>query len=341
VLSKFLESLYNKVFVNIVVKSKTSDVYMELCSKNKVIDGQQITFSTTSTNDKMINFISSYTKETPYFYISILDMSFEQGAIPTCDKNSLSTYCDLSTSEYKCHDTKWTYYTSKTNLYDVEKRYREIGVDFIFSPFTILSEFFKDKIDSGIALYVLIQETYISLCVFENSQLLFAETLRMKSSLEEEDTHSEDDDDNDPIEIGGIDLDGVDVLDDMDGMDDLDDFSDIEDLDSIEDIDEFSEHKDIEEEFYESDEVLSKSSSEDTFTEDYERFTNIQHSLRGYYKNSKYKSAFVESIYIADAVGVSGELKKFLEEEMFLSVYIRHINLGEQLTSLAKKELKL
>ncbi len=336
-LGKFFESLYLKVFVNIVVKNTTTDVYIELCSSKGVIDNVEDSFSTTKMSEDMLEFISSYTRESPYSYVSVLDMSQSQGAIPTCSKNRLSYYYDVSASEYKCHDKKWTYYTSKSDLYDIERRYKDTGVDFVFSPFSILVNFFKDKINSHLAMYILIQEGFVSLGVFDNSELLFAQHLDMEKITESDDLLMEDTDDVLDLD-DGIDLEDIDV---MDAEDSLDDFSDIEDLDSLEEIDEFSDNKDVEEEFYqESDDELSES-EETGFNEDYQRFSLIQSSINYFYKDDKYESKFIENVYIADGVGISSDLKRYLEEEMFLSVYVRHLELGVEVSELARREIGL
>jgi len=339
VLTKLFEALYNKVFVNIVVKRSSTDVYIELCSKNGLIESDQNSFQTHSLSAEIIDFISSFTKESPYYYISILDMSEDQGAFPTCAKNRLSYFYDVSASEHKCSDENWTFYTSKIDIYEIEKRYHKIGVDFIFSPFTLLSNFFKDKISSNIAMYILMQDSFISLSIFENGALLYAEHLDMETSGESDDVllSSDMSDDEDVSLEDGIDLEDVDVIDDME---DLDDFGDIEDLDALEEIDEFSEHQDIEEEFYEADEKIVESDDSD-FNEDYQRFTLIQTALGHYYNDEKYESQFVENVYIADGVGISNDLKRYLEEEMYLNVYVRHTELGMEVSNLAKLELNL
>ena len=336
-LTKLFEALYNKVFVNIVVKRSSTDIYIELCSKNGVIDSDQNSFETQSLSGEVIDFITSFTKESPYYYISILDMSTEQGAFPTCAKSRLSYFYDVSASEHKCVDDKWTFYTSKTDIYEIEKRYHKIGIDFIFSPFTLLSNFFQDKITTNVAMYILMQDSFVSLSVFENGVLLYAEHLDMETSGESEDILlSQEISDEDEVSLeDGIDLEDVDVIDDME---DLDDFGDIEDLDSLEEIDEFSEHQDIEEEFYEADEPIVESDDTD-FNEDYQRFTLIQTALGHFYNDDKYESQFIENVYIADGVGVSNDLKRYLEEEMYLNVYIRHVELGIELSNLAKMEL--
>ncbi len=333
-LSKFFESLYLKVFVNIVVKTTSTDVYVEICSQNGVIDNFEESFETIKMSEDMLSFINSFTKESPYHYISVLDMSSSQGALPTCAKSRLSYYYDVSASEYKCHDEKWTYYTSKSDLYEIERRYKDVGVDFIFSPYSILTNFFKDKIDTHLAMYILVQDGFLSLSVFDNSKLLFAQHLDMESSYERDDLLLGDSEEELDLE-DGIDLEEVDVIDSSDAFEDL---SDIEDLDSLEEIDEFSENKDVEEEFHHEEEELAEE-SESGFNEDYQRFSLIQSSINYFYKDAKYESQFLENVYIADTVGVSTELKRYLEEEMFLSVYVRHLELGVEVAELARAEV--
>ncbi|MFK5937476.1 MAG: hypothetical protein QM497_03670 [Sulfurimonas sp.] len=334
---KFIESLYIKVFVNIVVAKESTQVYINLYSKDKLTDSFEETFDSTSLNEKMITFIKSYTKETPFFYIAILDYSSEQGAVPTCSRNLLSAYHDMSDCEYKCQDKQWTHYTSKTDLYKIERHYKTIGVDFIFSPFTILSQFFKDKIDGHVSVYLLIQDEFISLSIFQNSKLLYAEYLDMKYTQESEELETVDiSEDLDIEEDEGVDLENVTAIEEMDS---LDDFGDIEDLDSLDDIEEFDEAEDVEEEFYQEQEEELEEDSEETFNEDYQRFAHVQKSIQNFYEDSKYESQFLENIYIADAVGVTSELKRYFEEELFMSVYIRQIMLSAELGELTVAEV--
>ena len=343
-LSKFFESLYNKVFVNIVVDRSQSTVYIEMCSKDKVVNSYEEIFATDSLNSDMLAFISNYTSESPYHYISILDKSNIQGAIPTCSKNQISFYEDVSTVEHKCFNKNWTYFTSQEELYALERNYEELGLDFIFSPFVLLANFFEDKIDDHTAMYILIEDSFISLSVFEKGKLLFSEHLDLEHTENDELLMYEDEEDEnisiDLDEDDGIDLEDIDAIDDLDS---LDDFGDIEDLDSIEDIAEFAESKDIEEEFNESlseDDDIPMNEA-DGFNEDYQRFALIQSSINSFYKDERYDSVFIESVYIADGVGVSNDLKRYLEEEMFLSVYIRHVDLATRVCELAKSEFSL
>jgi len=143
-------------------------------------------------------------------------------------------------------------------------------------------------------------------------------------------------DEKEELEDDSIDLEDIDAIEDIDLFDD---FGDIEDLDSIEDIDEFSESKDLEEEFHQELEEVPLNEA-DGFNEDYQRFALIQSAVNHFYKDERYESEFIENIYVADGIGVSRDLKRYLEEEMFLSVYIRKIELVSSICELSRLELK-
>ncbi len=338
----FLESLYLKIFVNIVVNKYNTSVYIESCSKKETVDTAEETFKTTTINDEMYEFINSFTKESPFHYISILDTSSSQGLIPSCKNDRVLKTIDKSSSKYLCFNQSWAYYTSKLDLKETQHEYSRVGVDFIFSPFILLNRFFQDKIDSHMAMFILIEGNYISLSVFDNSTLLYGVHLDMQNDIESEELLIDEDMEAD-INLDsddGIDLDDIDALEEMDG---LDDFGDIEDLDSIDDIDEFSETRDVEEELTEEAEAVEDNmpiDDSDGFTDDYHRYSMIQTAVNEFYKDERYDSKFIETVYIADGVGVSPDLKTYLEDEMFLSVYIRHLDLPSELCELAKLEAK-
>ena len=247
-IGKLLETLYTKVFINIIVESSRTIVYVEVCSKDETLEGVHKSFDTTAVNSKMYEYIHAYFKESPFHYVSILDKSKQQGAIPTCSVSLMDQYYDIASSEYKCYSKDWAFYTSEYDIEVIKHEYRTIGLDFIFSPFAVLANFFKDKIDKTLAIFVLVEENYLSFCIFDNSKLLYAEHLDMKHKKEEDeddmliDSSLEEDD----LDIDSINLEDISM--EEDDSISFDDFSNIEDLDSTDMIDEFSETQDIEEE---------------------------------------------------------------------------------------------
>ena len=339
-LGKIFEAMYLKIFVNIVPKHFNTVVYIEKRSRKGIVSSLEEEFKTLECNESMYEFITTHSAESPYVYISVLDVSHLQGAVPTCSKERMKFYLDLEKGEYRCHNN-WAYYTEKENLLVIKKRYSIIGIDYIFSPFTILSCFFKDKIDGKTAMYILVQENFLSLAIFENSQLLYAHHLDMMPKDDFNGIKLEDEQENNDLllsDAGDIELDDLSGLDD--GNSELEDFGNIEDLDSLEDIDEFSDSKNIEEEFLEFNNTLNNSDN-NKFNEDYQRFTLIQSSVGQFYKDTRFESRFIEDVYVADSIGVTNDFKKYLEEEMFFNVYIRQIDLALEVCELAKRELEV
>ena len=340
----FFEALYNKVLVTIVVKRASSDVYIEVLSKKNVLSHLQKNFATLSLSAEMIEYIKGYTKESPYYYIALLNMSVYQGALVGCEKKKLQEFAEKNVVQYMCHEKRWAYYCDKESIKIIMKSYKETGCDYIFSPYSLLVNFFKDKVNGSTAMFVLMQDSFVTVVIFEQNELLFAEHLDMQITSENDDEilsqEIESDENLDFSDEDGIDLEDVNVLDDMEELEDLDAFGDIEDLDSIEDIDEFSDNKDIEEEFNDTVEEFPQE-KENSFNEDYQRFSLIHGALGNYYADEEAESKFIENVYIADSVGVGNDFKRYLEEELFLNVYIRQANLGVQLAQLVKIELSL
>ncbi len=334
-ISKLIEAIYTKVFVNIIVNRSSTNVYIEVCSRNNVDQSDEKEFESISMNEKMHDFIYSYTQDTPYFYISILDTSQSQGAIPTCEKSQMSKFYDADTSTYICNSNNWAHYSSKYDLELLKNSYKDVGIDFIFSSFSVLSSFFKDKIDSTMAMYILVEDNYISLSVFDNSKLLFAKHLDMEYEDESSLLIDEEEEDEEDFDLGeSVNLDDLDVDDDMDSLDDL---GDIEDLGNIEEMTDFEEEGEISDISSEEDDTSSLET--EGFNEDYQRYSLIQNAINTFYKDPKYESKFIETVYIADSIGVSSDLKTYLEEDMFLSVYIRQLDLSSEICELAKEEV--
>ena len=345
-IAKLLELLYYKVLINIIVSSKKTVIYIDVVSNAKSVKTAKKEFHSTTLTSEMVSFIHQYSAESPFFYIALLDNSNDQGALPTCSRTKYGYYgVDEASYESICMQKTWSCYTSREDIYEVEKVYAEVGLDFIFSPFIVLSHIYKDKMGSNLAMYILVEDGYLSLSIYEEGILLFAQHLDLEHSKDEQDMLLDEEVQDDELLLDdGDDLSLDDSLDDE--LDILDDLGDIEDLDSLDDIDEFATTADMEEELLQEEEELNTQEEEKEeeisggeFNEDYQRFGLIQSSLKEFYSDERYDSEFIEFVYIADGIGVSKDLKHYLEEEMFLTVYIRKVELHSLLNEVMKKEL--
>jgi hypothetical protein len=66
----------------------------------------------------------------------------------------------------------------------------------------------------------------------------------------------------------------------------------------------------------------------------------IQKCLQEYYEDERYENEFIETVYIADGTDGNEDLKRYLEEELFLNVIIRKINLNDELLALTQEEVR-
>jgi len=352
-LSGLIKNIYQQIFIGIVVQHTSIKVCVQL-RKGKKLEkevSRHFEISQATPTAEVNAFVKSYMDESPYTYVAVLNDTLTQGAIPTCSMHQAEEFSDLGSCVTICNENKWMVYAEKSELNALQKRFMKNGLDFIFSPFFFLSTFFADKTESKTSLLVLIQDDYLSLCIFNEGELLFAHHYATKDAVEDE-SMSEDLDETAQESLGfnledeedlSINLDDIDALDELDALDDLDNLQDLDDLDDLDEIEDFEEslNEAVEESEVALEEAKTKYDSKiDNFSDDYKRFQLIQASLQQFYNDDKYNNQFVEETYIADACESGPDLIRFLEEELFVTAYKRSVDLEKELVAMAIKEAK-
>lgn len=325
ILKNIISKLYPKVYVSIISSGSSTVVCVEMYKKDKLINNQSKTFAGHDIIQKLLEFIEPFSHESPFFYISLLDNSPSQGVLFECgdmQKDDKSSSDAISTVCYG----SWSSYTVNDELLKLRQQYEEVGVDFIFSPFAVLSNIFLEKKTADNAMmFVLLQEELVVLSIFHADKLLYGDVVAMDEIIKDEELGgAPEDDDN-------LSLDTQETF-DLDEMDDLnfDDLSDLKDSESFDDLEDFA---DITSENQEQKHDLS------TLSNDYKRFLIIQNALHDFYSGSKYSSEFIETIYVASFCKLEDDFKQYIEDELFLTVYIRSVDLCAEVISLAKEEL--
>jgi len=335
-----LKRLFQKIFVAIVPVKDGNDVLIVGTKKNKIVFKERKHFEGTEPNEFCNKFIQNHIEDTPYYYIALLNPDPIQGAFEGCSHNTSTTHVDTSNAKTLCRDKKWMIYTSLKEVGSLKKRYAAVGLDYLFSPFSIIEMFFKDKIGGHLAMYVLAQPASMSVAFFEEGKLDYAHHYQLYGSVVQEEIASIEElpmsfEEEREEEPSGINLDDIESLDDLDIIDDLDDLGNIEDLDNLDDISDFHE----DDSFLEPEEIVQpKEKTAHRFSDEYKRFELVQKALVKMYESEHCKNRFVETVYIADAFGSTGELKQYLEDELFLSVMSRKIDLCEEVVKLCEIE---
>lgn len=335
--------LYQKIFIAIVPDGDSYDVRVVTLKQKKLLSKESRHFEGSSAYEDMAAYLRKRIDISPLHYIAILNPGMNQGALNGCSLHDIAD--DLNGAKTLCRNQKWLLYASILELESLKKEYSTLGLDFVFSPFSIIEHFFGDKIGTGFALYALAQKDSFSVAFFDTGKLEYAHHYPMHrdegSGIEQEGNAIgfTDGVEEDEVIERGISLDDIENLDDLDIIDELDNLSDIEDLDALEDIDEFSDDQPTLEEkrviLPYGDELKQEM---DGFNDDFARFEFIQKTLTRFYASEQCHDRFVETVYIADAYGSGAELKRYLEEELFLNVLIRRIDVGDEVISLAMSE---
>lgn len=336
-LGKIFKRLYSQVFINLCFTKKEIVVLVETLSGEDIIDSEEKRFATKKVNDEVIAFLEQTKTISPYFYISAFDMSLGQGAFHGCEASRRDLFFEQTACAWRCYEKNWIYFTQQEDIQALQKKFEPVGIDFIFSPFLVLIQFFQDKIDTFLALFVLVHDELIYVAIFDNGTLQYAKVFEAQLTQGDETLEIETTQGDIDLEFNDESSNQVDIIDDLEA---LDDFANIEDLDQLDEIDEFSDTKDLEEELAQEiiDDIEAKEA--DNFSEDYQRFVVIQKALHEFYEDDLYESDFIQSVYVADSVGLSNDFKRYLEEELFLSVYMRQCDLMMELCEIAKREVR-
>jgi len=361
-LREWVASFYPRVYIGIYLHEDVCDISVDI-EKNGVLKKhirKEFEYTDQEITPEIEEFIKSMEDESVFCYTSVLNSAAAQGALPVATLHDAAEFEDISsTNLIKRESENWLVYTSNLELSSLQKHLAGIGLDLIISPYFVLTDFFSDKVNGKCSVYILNQNESLTMAVFDNGRLLYGNHFTFREKEEEEEVTLGDDDamlqeDVDELDLSmDIDLESLDdeedeedeeiEEDELDEIDDLDDLGELDDLQELDDLEEMEDMEDF------TEETVSKPTASDSPEDveaamegvdiDFKRFESVNKALNIFYHDSRYKSDFVEDIYIADATDGCDDLIHFLEEELFLSVSRRSIDIAEVLTLLSKKEI--
>jgi hypothetical protein len=341
-----LERLFQKIFVAIVSVKGGYDVMSIIVKNKKTLFKESRHFEGDTPSTTMNRYILDTIDPSPFFYISTLNMNANQGAYIGCSKPAMHLQNKESVGiQTLCRDKQWAQYASQDDLYQLRSHYSGVGIDFIFSPFSMIEYYFADKIKTSFALYAFGMPELFSVAIFDGGKLEYAhhyvrggsDSVTIDDAVTMEfDSPLLDDESSDATIL----LDDIEELEDLDLLDDLDVLGDIADLDDLGDVSEFSEDTlTAEEKRIERDRSSAFIKNElDASSDEYQRFEFIEKTLQHFYASEHCHNRFIETVCIADSGSGGDELKRYLEEELFVNVLIRHVDVCEGINALALLE---
>ncbi len=175
---KFLEAFLPKLFVTLIPSSDGVRLYAELRKKGtlkKRFDEENMTEITAL--EKRIRTLE---KECSLVYVALLETEAAQGLLSNCrDAQGV----ELSSVEQICIDERWGLYMDKDDLFERQKRYKTSGLDFLFSPFSLLYDVYQQVLKESDGLFLLITGDFIVSAVFKKSVMIYGEQIPMYEAL--------------------------------------------------------------------------------------------------------------------------------------------------------------
>jgi len=254
----FLKKILPKIYIVLIPTGNATVVFAQLRQKEKIL--KQFDVKRFESISALTQYVQKLERESSLSYTTLLACEPRQGLLSSC---TAQEGLDMSTIEKVCYENSWGIYIDKDDLFELQKQYLGVGLDLLFSPYTLLASVHKEHLKKTQGLYLLITPQYMVAMVFKERTAHFAERLKSESWLEHEDA--------------------------------------------------------------------------DTISEYYMK--QIEQLVEQFYKHSSKKTMFIESVVIADAVGLDADFEHALEERLFVEVSKERLVLEDAVISLVKEEL--
>ena len=131
------------------------------------------------------NYLNSLQEEYQFVYIAFLLHSLGQGAISGTGNASFHKHnVDLQNVHHVSLYNQWSAYASYIEIKWAKNLFSEVGLDFVYSPFVVLSDFVvSQKLKNKPTCYLLNCQDFFILAVFEERQLHFGAFFRTQSDM--------------------------------------------------------------------------------------------------------------------------------------------------------------
>lgn len=337
-LTKVFQKYLSNIFISIVQQENEWVIYSKIV-KNGAIKNKLTEKFESQENDsipkKMQIYLEKLQADYNFAYTALFLDSMGQGAINgTTAKDFEKHSVDMKSVSYFHIDNAWTAYVSFIDIKWTKKLFENVGLDFIYSPFMVQNSLIKSqKIKEKPTLYILNHENSVTISIYENSNLLFGSFF--KTTTDENLDDGDEDWDNAKEEEGIEDLVELDTMYD----DEMGALAELDDLDSNEESTDFEDMETKESDLgHFTDEENADNSDLELFGRDVIVYKFLVSSLKEFYKNSIYKSNFIDTIVIFDGYEVSSELIDMIENDLLMDIEMNKINISETVCDMSIKE---
>lgn len=351
-LNRALQKYFSNVFVSVVRYGSEWQLYCKVIKNGSMIKRFSKVFTTDSEDElgkEVEEYIDSLYEQYSFVYISFFLNSMGQGAIKgTSNSDFEKNSVDVKNVTHLSLEQSFSIYSSYIDINWAKNIFKNVGIDFIFSPFSLTHELIlKSSVVDERILYLLNHEDFIAMSVYEQNELNFASFFRTATDEnlvagDEVDNWEEAEEEkgvSNLIELDSLDEGG----DEFSSLEDLDDLDDLDHMDEQEDSTQAATFSDIEEKDKDLGHFSNDAGGEDLelFGRDLLVYKYLSSSIKEFYKNELYNGDFIDKVVIYDGYEISPDLIDLIENELMLDIEIHKIDIGESVCDMSIKEAKI
>ena len=356
-----IRTVFQKKFPNLFVAVVLSETECELRCKvlkdGAIVKTFTKTFTLTppmDTLDKSLeNYLMNLQDNYQFVYIAFLLGTLGQGAIAGIGNSAFNKYgVDIKNVHNVAIFDQWSAYASYIEIKWAKNIFANVGLDFIYSPFIILSDFVvSQKLKNKPTCYILNCQDFFSVAIFEEKKLHFGAFFKTQTDT----TFSRSDDvndwENEQEEEGILDSEEIPEVaeneeEEQEGIEELSELSELGELSELDDMNDLrstDSFSDIDGRALGSFSGMDGLKEEDISLELYGRdllvYKYLKTALEEYYHNPLYTSEFIDEIVIFDGYEISSDLIHQLEDELMMDVEIHKVDVGDRMCDIAIKEV--
>ncbi len=303
----FLGRLYQKVIISVDIDVQTCKV--KVAHHKNPNNNEEKSFKTVNGDlpIEAAKYIRYFQNRFPFTYIATMARVQKQGLI---NGNKLKKFEEFSLNPSALTimlvNRKWFAYIDKEEMSHFKSKFSKIrGVDFIFSPFCLVFEKIKSRLDSTKKLYILQEVGACTLLIADIDGVYFGNYMVFEQN-------------------------NLELTQEAEGSDD-----EVVKFEAISEINENIIIKDFER----GEEVTQSNLSDLNIANT--MINIIKETLNNFYKDERYASDFIEELLILDAFGISDYAITHLTNNIMLETQFLRVDVCSEIEKLVKMELKI
>lgn len=260
-------------------------------------------------------YLSRIHRRHPFTYIATVSHSLYQGACEANSDEDLSRFGVNPTSIQRIIvGRRWSIFIDKNAvLNDMNNFIKAPSLDFLYSPFLLLYQAVRSRLDGVKRLYVFLQQSDVTILIMDAARLYYAAIQPLDTEPHEKyDTNDDSPLDEDNQEIGQL--------------------SDLDDISTQADFDEGQDNQ--------TPEGLEAKKRE---LIDFARVSSVgnllKEALNEFYSNDTYESDFVSEVIVIDGTDITSNAASFLKTNLMIDTEVLSVDVCKLMIEIAQHDL--